>query len=135
MLTFYTQKIGILESLGTGEVDQLLAVFRSMAFHFPIFFFPEEASCIDCIHQKPFVTLAMLVASSANERLRIACDLTFRNVLARKVIVEGERNLELLQGLLIYLAWHHHYLRHETADLPVSSACHRHGCGSWFKQA
>jgi hypothetical protein len=40
--------------------------------------------------------LAMLVASSsANERLQGACDLTCRNILARKVIVEGKRNLEL----------------------------------------
>jgi hypothetical protein len=62
--------------------------------------------------------LAILVASSsANERLQAACDFTFRNMLARKVIVEGKRNLELLQGLLIYLAWHHHYLRHETQQI------------------
>jgi hypothetical protein len=89
-----------------------------MTFYFPIVFLPEGASCICCIQQKPFVILAMLVASSsANERLQAACDLTFRNVLARKVIVEGKRNLELLQGLLIYLAWHHHYLRHETQQI------------------
>ena len=62
--------------------------------------------------------LAMLVASSsANKQLQAACDLAFRNILARKVIVEGKRNLELLQGLLIYLAWHHHYMRHETQQI------------------
>ena len=109
---------GALQALSTGEADQMLATFRLMTFHFPIFSFPEGASCIDCIDQKPFVTLAILVAtSSGNERLQAACDITFRNVLARRVIVEGNRNLELLQGLLIYLSWHHHYLRHETQQI------------------
>ena len=109
---------GALQALSTGEADQLLATFRLMTFHFPIFSFPEGASCIDCIDQKPFVTLAiLLVTSSANERLQAGCDVTFRNVLARRVIIEGKRNLELLQGLLIYLAWHHHYLRHETQQI------------------
>jgi hypothetical protein len=58
-----------------------------------------------------------VASSSANENLRVACDLTFHNVLARKAIVKGKRNLELLQGLLIYLAWHHHYSRHETQQI------------------
>lgn len=113
-----TQGISSIKTLSIGEIEQLLVTFRSMAVHFPIWIFPEGASCIDCIQQKPFATLAMLVASSsANERLQTACDFTFRNMLARKVIVEGKRNLELLQGLLIYLAWHHHYLRHETQQI------------------
>jgi hypothetical protein len=112
------QGISSVQSLSIGEVEQLLVTFRSMAVHFPIWNFPAGASCIDCIEQKPFVMLAMLVASSsANEELQATCDFTFRNVLARTVIVEGKRNLELLQGLLIYLAWHHHYLRHETQQI------------------
>ena len=112
------QDISSLRALSIGEAEQSLATFRSMTFHFPIVFLPEGASCIDCIHQKPFVMLAIFVASSsADERLQAASDLTFRNILARKVIVEGKRSLELLQGVLIYLAWHHHYLRHETQQI------------------
>jgi hypothetical protein len=114
----HMQAINSIQTLSIGEVEQLLVTFRSMAVHFPIWVFPEGASCIDCIKHKPFVMLAMLVASSsANERLQAACDIAFRNILARKVIVEGKRSLELLQGLLIYLAWHHHYMRHETQQI------------------
>ena len=42
----------------------------------------------------------LVAASSANKKFQAACDLAFRTILARKVIVEGKRNLELLQGLL-----------------------------------
>jgi hypothetical protein len=96
MLTFHAQKADTLQSLCAVEADRLLATFRSMILYFPIVFFPEGASCIDCIHQKPFVVLAMLAASSAaNETLRTACDITFRTVLAKQVIVDGKKSLEL----------------------------------------
>jgi hypothetical protein len=58
-----------------------------------------------------------VVSSAANERLRTACDFTFRTVLAKQVIVEGKKSLGLLQGLLIYLAWHYQYLRHQTQQI------------------
>ena len=33
-----------------------------------------------------------------------------RLALASKAIIEGERSIDLMVGLLIFLAWHHHYL-------------------------
>jgi hypothetical protein len=67
------QGISSIQSLTIDDVEQLVVTFRSMAVHFPIWIFPGGVSCIDYIEQKPFVMLAMLVASSlANERLHIS---------------------------------------------------------------
>lgn len=85
---------------------------------FPFVILPPNISCAESIRLKPFLTLGVLLAASiGDEEFQAACDLLFRNVLATKIIVYGERSLELLQGLLVYLAWHHHYMNRETQQL------------------
>lgn len=89
-----------------------------MEEQFPFVVVSRSASCAELIECKPFMTLGILLtASIGDEEFQSACDLLFRNALASKAIVKGERSLELLQGLLIYLAWHHHYMNRETQNL------------------
>jgi len=89
-----------------------------MQDQFPFVIIPANTSCATLTQVKPFLMLGiLLVASIGDEEFQNACDLLFRNALATKAIVNGERSLELLQGLLVYLAWHHHYMDRETQQL------------------
>ncbi|EHY60370.1 hypothetical protein HRR83_000129 [Exophiala dermatitidis] len=57
----------------------------------------------------PVLLLAMIVAgSSCYLDLQRQADTIFRTVLADRVIVKGERSLELFQALLTCLAWYQH---------------------------
>lgn len=63
------------------------------------------------IGNRPFTTAAVCTVSSpsnvsAQERLSGM----FRFALSNKALVEGERSVDMMIGLLVYLAWHHHYL-------------------------
>ena len=61
--------------------------------------------------QRPFMTAAICtVNAAANSELQGRLSHSVRLALSARAIVEGERNIDLLIGLLIYLAWHHHYL-------------------------
>ena len=61
--------------------------------------------------QRPFTTLAICaVSTGANRSLQARLCYTVRVALSTKGIIEGEQNLDILVGLLVYLAWHHHYM-------------------------
>lgn len=57
--------------------------------------------------ESPFLLLAILasVSCSVNLQGHNLYDEEFRKVLGLKFVTGGERSLELLQGVLIYLAW------------------------------
>lgn len=56
--------------------------------------------------EKPFLLLSILSsAASSNEKLQSQLELELRESLSRRVIVHGEKSLDLLQGVLVYLTW------------------------------
>ena len=70
------------------------------------------------LQHHPLILSAILVITTAYEvPEQNAFDVVFREMLARAVIVEGKKSLDYLQGLLIYLAWHHTSFRHKTAQV------------------
>lgn len=63
----------------------------------------------------PLLLLSMILsASSSCPDLEAQCEDIFRRVLAERVVLKGQRSLELLQSLLTYLLWHHHRYDPET---------------------
>ena len=63
------------------------------------------------------VLAALVVGASFRPDLQRQLDLSYRQALAQAVVVEGKRSMDLLQSVLIYLTWHHHYLRHEDQQI------------------
>lgn len=43
--------------------------------------------------------------SASNLQLHSWLDAEFRRVFSEKVVVHGEKSLDILQGLLVYIAW------------------------------
>ncbi|KAK5198020.1 hypothetical protein LTR99_009437 [Exophiala xenobiotica] len=61
----------------------------------------------------PLLLLSIILSASGScPDLERQCEDIFRRVLAERVIIKGQRSLELLQSLLTYLLWHHH--RHDA---------------------
>ena len=56
--------------------------------------------------QRPMLLLAVLIAASRDSyALQETLDAEFRDTLSQRVMIAGERNLDLVQGLLLYVAW------------------------------
>lgn len=88
----------------------LLATFRGvMLAHFPCVVLEDEDGGVgEMARERPFVLLAVLAAASSSRSLQghSLYDEEFRKVLGFKFVAGGERSLELLQGLVIYVAWY-----------------------------
>ncbi|KAF2785814.1 hypothetical protein K505DRAFT_368781 [Melanomma pulvis-pyrius CBS 109.77] len=100
----------VIRSISVIHMQQLLESYRTMVDFFPFVALPRECFCRDLIQQRPMVMFAILtVASYDSALLQLTLSREFRKVVMVK-IMKGEKSLDLLQGLLVFIAWHHHYM-------------------------
>lgn len=90
-----------------ASAESLLKSFHNMLPQFPCLVVPPDATIPVLAATRPFVLLAILAAASGSKTLQghSLYDAEFRKVLALKFVAGGERNIPLLQGLLVYCAW------------------------------
>jgi len=92
--------------ISLSDAEELLSAFRLKASFFPFVNIPEDATIPSLSKASPFLLLAILtIASIKDPQLFHQMDHEFRRVLSSKVIVEGQKSLDFLQGLLVYIAW------------------------------
>lgn len=74
---------------------------------FPFVVLPSNATPWQLSAARPCLFLAILTIASIGEpALQRDLEARFREYIASHVIVEGEKSLDLLQGLLVYLGWY-----------------------------
>lgn len=100
----------VVRSITVQRIQRLPAAFEPMAALFPFVKLPKRSSLNNLLQQRPLLMLAILtVTSYESSSLQYALADVFRNVaLAR--IGECEKSLDLVQGLLVFMAWNHHYM-------------------------
>lgn len=92
--------------IGNVESEILLNEFRSMSDFFPFAALPLSATVQQMSLEKPMLLLAILVTASCKNRpLQIALEREFRQELANRMIIQAQKSLDLLQSILVYLAW------------------------------
>lgn len=94
--------------LGLSPVvlEHLLVRFRCMASYFPFVRLSPAWTAASMAEDRPFLLLAVAaVASSKYCHLQGALIKQFKESLSQRVIIAGEKDLDLLQGLLVHLAW------------------------------
>jgi hypothetical protein len=93
--------------LSIERAQALLYSYVEMAGSFPYVLVSSDAALLDLRRQTPTVFLAIMVTASWQDRsLQMALDHEYLTVLSSRLIVEGRKDLDLLQGLLVYLAWY-----------------------------
>ncbi|KAK4041967.1 hypothetical protein C8A01DRAFT_14345 [Parachaetomium inaequale] len=96
------------------SAGKLLETFREvMLSHFHCVVVKEDETVASMARERPFVLLAVLAAASGSRTLQghSLYDEEFRKILGLKFVAGGERTLELLQGLVVYIAWYPFHLR------------------------
>lgn len=89
------------------QATHLLKSYIPKLPFFPFVTLPTNPSIPLLSQQSPFLLLAILtVAAIPHPYLHHQLDQEFRRVLSLKLIVESQKSLDYLMGLLVYVAWY-----------------------------
>jgi hypothetical protein len=92
--------------IDTEQAEIYLQRYQELTGYFPFVLLPVNWNLRIMLCDHPFLLLGILSAMSTNDvQKQRSLDTEFRRVLSEKVIVNGEKSLDLLQGILVYLAW------------------------------
>jgi hypothetical protein len=107
----------VIRSISVIHMQLLLESYRTMLEFFPFVTLPKECFCRDLLQQRPMLMFSVLtVASYDSALLQLTLSREFRKVVMIK-IMNGEKTLDLLQGLLVFIAWHHHYMDPQAVSI------------------
>ncbi|KAF2188998.1 hypothetical protein K469DRAFT_564970 [Zopfia rhizophila CBS 207.26] len=83
-----------------------------MAPLFPFVAIPPDVTPDQLWHEKPVLYMSiMMVACQSDIHRQLNLARMVRYEISQAVLVRGEKSLELLEGLLVYLAWNHVHLQ------------------------
>lgn len=89
------------------EAEELLKLYQKKASSFPFVHIEATATVPSLARTSPFLLLAILTSASIGDLpLYHQLNHEYKRILSSKVIVEGKKSLDYLQGLLIYIAWY-----------------------------
>ncbi|KAF5644108.1 multidrug resistance [Fusarium sp. NRRL 52700] len=108
--------IMIYDIISVPQADLLLAGYRdTFAAKFPYVIIPESATSLTLMQTSPMLLLAILVTSSWKLRgQQDHLNQVFLKALGTKLVLEGDRDMDLLRGLIVYLNWIHLHIAPKT---------------------
>jgi hypothetical protein len=97
----------IYDIISVQQADLLVADYRdTFAAKFPYVIIPEGVTSLALRQTSPMLLLAILVTTSWKLRgQQDHLDQTFLKALGTKLILEADRDMDLLRGLMVYLNW------------------------------
>jgi hypothetical protein len=106
LLVSLSERVGLTEDMA----EVYLRRFHNMTLYFPFVIIPASMSVQTLAHQRPMLCLAILTTSTSQDPvLQNKLEEILRKDLVEKIMVAGEKTLDLLAALLVYLGWSHFY--------------------------
>jgi hypothetical protein len=84
---------------------QLDTFRRAFLPFFPFIHIPALMSASDLRQQKPFLWLVIMSLTTKSVEQQRAMGDTIRRIVSQKVVAEHEKSMDILLGLIAYLAW------------------------------
>ncbi len=92
---------------GIEDPDILLKIFRTeMLPNFPFIAISEGTAAETLRHESPSLFTSIIAVSSRNSAQQAIFGKMVMQQLAERIVVNGERNMDLLQSVLVYAAWY-----------------------------
>ncbi|KAI0159927.1 hypothetical protein GGR52DRAFT_167962 [Hypoxylon sp. FL1284] len=97
-------------SLPPAEAEDALREFREdfLSF-FPFMYIPPETTAAQIQQEKPFLWLNIMVVCCKSATRKAALAQRVREIFAQKMLLDMDRNMDLLLGILAYLGWGMHH--------------------------
>lgn len=106
--------------LSVDHGETVVARYRDMCSIFPVLASQRYADIQTLRESQPVKLLAMLnVGSHCESNLHQLIDNELREELGKRILVEGEKSLDVLQALLVYLAYYHLHFNPYSQQLYV----------------
>jgi hypothetical protein len=96
--------------ISSDIADQLFNYYvDKMAPHFPAVIFPTGTNVTQVRRQKPILFLAILAAAAGPIYPELQLDMTkeLMDIYANRIIVRGEKSLEIVQALVVSTLWYY----------------------------
>ncbi|KAI0896268.1 hypothetical protein F4806DRAFT_56629 [Annulohypoxylon nitens] len=92
------------------EAEEILRVFndRFVPF-FPFVYIPPETTAAQLQQERPFLWLVITCTCSKSQEKKTMYSQKIREYLAQKMLIDLDRNVDLLLGVLCYLGWGMHH--------------------------
>ena len=88
------------------EAEEFLRDFRPhMATYFPFIIIPESTTAQELRRYRPFLWLCVMSVASKSTTQQKALAKEIKITMGREVFVEGKNNIDLLLGMMVFVAW------------------------------
>lgn len=93
--------------ISVEQGDELLSLYRNeYSDQFPFVPIPNDLRAIDLLEQRPFLFRTIIqVTCPQTPALQRSLSRWFRIYIAEHVVVDQEKSVELLQAILLFIAW------------------------------
>ena len=89
-----------------NHAEACLQYFRTQSGSFPFVIVPDEWSLEFLRSQRPLLLISiMCMATRSDKNLQHRLESEMRAALSRSVLLNCEKSLAIIQGILVYLAW------------------------------
>ncbi|KAL2192281.1 hypothetical protein P885DRAFT_24682, partial [Corynascus similis CBS 632.67] len=93
------------------DAGNRLSPFRDqMLSHLPFFNLPDHMTAEHVREQKPFLLFSIMAVTARSVKAQSLMSTVIREHVARKMIVENQKSMDLLLGLLVFLGWYSAHL-------------------------
>lgn len=103
------------------EAEARLATFRTTYLQWaPFVYLPAEETSATLLQTRPILWLSIMVTCATDESDVRRLDNLFRKTIAERMILQSQKSIDLLQGILVFLTWYHHHCRDEGGNVRSS---------------
>jgi hypothetical protein len=88
-----------------AEAEAYLDKFRSWLPRFPFMVLPKDQTAENLRKEKPFLWLCIMNITTTSHPQQVKMKERVRQEAAQRVIVDHERSMDVLLGLVCYIAW------------------------------
>jgi len=91
----------------TDQAEECFKTFRDQKAHyFPFIHIPPTSNAQQLLRERPFLWLCIMAVSSKSATQQLALGGKVRQILGRRMLIELEKDHDLLLGLLAYIGWY-----------------------------
>ncbi|KAI1779151.1 hypothetical protein F4818DRAFT_403499 [Hypoxylon cercidicola] len=95
------------------QAEEYFSRFRThMLRFFPVFYLPDTTTSGQLREERPFLWLCVMCVACSSTSQQLALGDSIKQIVSREMVYKGEKNIDLLLGLLTFLAWAHYQIRY-----------------------
>lgn len=86
--------------------EEHLLLFRERYLDcFPCVYIPPDMTSDELRDAKPFTWFTIMMMSCQNASVQFGMGTTWQKIISQKIVMEYEKSIDLLQGMVIFLGW------------------------------